>query len=660
MISLYDILEFANGQLFGEPAAQIFTDFCLDPAQAGPNLLFVTLKNDWGDTYRYLEDVINQGVSGILCMRAPECDTTGVSVILVRDTTVAMMMWAQQILGKVGAKTIAVSGSSGKSTTIAAITRVLETRYRVLAGDSNLIDNRLSVPLSLAKIKPEHQFVVMRFGTTQPGEMAAMLQATQPQVGAVMTVDHTHTDYFQSIEQVAAEKKQLLEYLSPNGLAILNYDDDRVRALNSDLRARVATIGVESFGANLMAYNVVVKPEGTGFDLRYGGERYVGRWIPLLGKHQLYSVLAALSVGMQYGISIEDGLRALTKLVPLPGRMNPLGGINDSILIDDTHSATPQATLAALEWLARVRDPRQRVIFILGDMDHLGTQSQVEHRMIGQRVAEIADVLLTEGAEAAAAGRAALDAGMDNRCIYTTYSTQDIVNALLNRYHLTSDDIVLVKGGASMRMEQVVAALMKDSRDMVKLVRQDLPDRVDDLFQPARPSWVEIDTHVIAQNTRAMKDLIGDQVMLMAVVKADAYGHGAVIASQTALLNGADYLAVANVQEAIELRDAGIIAPILILSYTPAYLVRQMIRQDLTVTMYDLDLARAYDRAAREIGGKLRVHVKIDTGIGRLGVMPNDTLTLFRHLYTLQHLEVEGIYTHFPPPIAILITPPNR
>jgi alanine racemase len=647
MINLYDLLEVSNGQLFGEPAAQLFTEFSIDPARVTPNSLYVTLKTDWRDTHRYIEEAIQRGASGVLCLQPPDCDTSGVSVILVRDTVGAMMAWAQFTLGKTGVKVIGVTGSSGKSVAIEAIRRVLSIKHAVHSSAHDAPDNRLSIPMALAHLNPEDQYIVLRLGSTQPGEMSAMLQAAQPQVGVILTIDHTHSSRFEDIEQVAQEHRRMLEYLSPGALAVLNYDDDRVRAMSSQTRARVTTIGVESFGANLMAYNVIAGPNGTGFDLRSGSERYIGRWIPLLGKHQLYSVLAALAVGLNFGVSLEDGLKALTDIAPLPGRMNPLTGLNDSIVIDDSHSATPQSTLAALEWLASARDPNQRVIFVFGGVDHLGSHSQIGHRQIGQHAAEVADVFITDGMEAAAASRAALDKGMDARQIHTSFSIHDTVQALKHQYQLSSHDLILVKGGETTRMERVVQALLKDPQDSIHLVRQSANTGLTEFFQPTRPSWVEVNTEAIAGNVRALKRMIGENAALMAVVKADAYGHGAVITSQTALLNGADYLAVANLQEALELRDAGIGAPILILSYTPVYAVREVIRQNLTITLYDLEMARAYDRAVREMGGKLRVHVKVDTGMGRLGVMPDQTMLLFRHLATMQHIEIEGIYTHF-------------
>jgi alanine racemase len=160
-------------------------------------------------------------------------------------------------------------------------------------------------------------------------------------------------------------------------------------------------------------------------------------------------------------------------------------------------------------------------------------------------------------------------------------------------------------------------------------------------------NWVEIDKAALANNVRQLRQLIGDDVTLMAVVKADGYGHGAVATSITALANGAQALGVASLVEALELREAGIDAPILVLSYTPAHAVRHALRHDITLTLYDLDLARAYNQAAREMRTRLRVHVKIDTGLGRMGVLADEAVAFFRHLTSLPHLDIEGIYTHF-------------
>ncbi|NWF68359.1 MAG: alanine racemase [Chloroflexi bacterium] len=646
MISLYDILEASNGQLFGEPAAQIFTGFCLDSRQCKNAQLYVALRTDRGDTHQYMQEAVQNGALGLLCTTPPEFPTDGISVILVKNTETAMMAWASFILNKFGTQVVGVAGTSGKSVTIDLLARVLAVRYNVHHGESGAYRGRLALPLTLAKLNPDHRMVILELDATQPGEMLEMTQTVRPDVGVLTQTGYAYTDLFSSPEQITNELGVLLEHLQPNSLAVLNLDEPGLAEMAAKTKARVSTVGTQ-FGADLMAYNIILGQTGTGFDVRHKGERFVGRFVPLVGKQHLFNALSALAVGLYYNIPLEDGLRALSAAKPLPGRMNPLVGQNDCMLVDDSYSANPQSALAALEWLREAtRDTQQRTIFVMSDMDHLGDYSKRGHRMIGQKAADFVDMIITEGTDAAVVGRAALDHGIDPKKVVVTYSIEDTI-AALQKCGLTSNDVVLVKGGPSARMELVVKALLKNAADSSQLIRQDFVWESDTTFQPTRPSWLELDMDAMAANVQAIKALIGPEVALMAVVKADAYGHGAVQASSTALLNGADYLAVASMAEALELRDAGITAPILVLSYTPIYAVRQAIRQNITVVLYDMEMARAFDRVARELGGKLRAHVKVDTGMGRLGVAVDEAMAFFRYVVALRHIDVEGIYTHF-------------
>jgi alanine racemase len=653
MISLYDLLDAGNGQLFGEPSSQLFSDFCFDSRRAQPNQLFITLRTDTGDTHAQMADAVERGASGLMCTRPPEFDTDGISVILVKDTQAALMSWTHHVLGKFGTTVVGVCASSGARTVVHAVGSVLASKHAVLMspGTDDLeiagTNAALSLPITLAKLKAEHRFAVLELRAERPGELASMVGAVRPQVGVIARIGDARGEFFDTPDSLAAEYAHLIDYLSPTGLAVLNYDDDRVRDFARRCRAPLTTVGVEGFGADMLAYNVVQSATRTGFDVRYEGQRFVGRWTTLLGKGGLIAALTALAVGARFEVSLDAALRTLTEIEPLPGSMNPLNGINGALVIDDSADADPQSTLDALDWLHAVCDAGQRAIFVLGDMDHLGEHSQRGHRQVGQQAASFVNLLVAEGAEAAAAGRAALDQGMGRKQVHITYSLQDTIARLKEGERLTKDDIILIKGGATARMEFVTRALLLDDSDSAVLPRAGLLANANALMRPLRPTWIEIDLNALAGNVRAVKAHVGDAVTLFAVVKADAYGHGAVAVARTALLNGAEYLAVANIQEAMELRDAGIDAPILVMGYTPEQAVRQAVRQKITITLYDLDLARAFDRAAREAGGTLRCHVKIDTGMGRLGVLASEAVVFFRYLLNLKNLDIEGVYTHF-------------
>ncbi len=160
------------------------------------------------------------------------------------------------------------------------------------------------------------------------------------------------------------------------------------------------------------------------------------------------------------------------------------------------------------------------------------------------------------------------------------------------------------------------------------------------------PSRVEIDLAALGNNVRCIKRLVGD-VGIMAVVKANAYGHGAPQIARAALENGADMLAVANLAEAAQLREAGIHAPVLTLSLVPPRQIQLALDLDARVTVFDYDLAAQYLSALGDDRGKLRIHLKIDTGMHRLGLLPDAALALARTLRAAPAVELEGVYTHF-------------
>ncbi len=165
-------------------------------------------------------------------------------------------------------------------------------------------------------------------------------------------------------------------------------------------------------------------------------------------------------------------------------------------------------------------------------------------------------------------------------------------------------------------------------------------------FVPLRPSWVEVNLGAIEHNARRLAQIAGD-AELMAMVKANAYGHGAVEVSRAALRGGAKWLGVYAIGEGVELRHAGITAPLLVVGPTQPGWARAGVEHDLTLTIFSMDAARAISDAARELNVRARVHVKVDTGMARLGVVPDQALDFARAVQALPNVEIEGVFTHF-------------
>lgn len=646
MINLYELLEASSGQLFGEPSAQLFEDFSFEASIARPNHLYVATSATVTGTQRFIRQAIDNGASGIICEHPPELDTHGISVVLVRNVVSALLSWSQFILGKYGTRVIGVAGAAGKSVAVDAIGMVLAERFPVYVN-SSMPPGRIGIPMAIAKLKPYHKFAVLKLSPVNVGDMSAMVQSTQPVAGILTTIGEGRSKNFDTIEQFAEEVSQLVEYLAPSALAVLNYDDDLIRSMLSKIRADVNTLGIASYGADMIAHNLRASFEKTTFDLRFGDQRFNEQYLAILGNYHLYSIMAALCIGLRYDIALETSLSVLSQMQPLPGRLNRMVGKGNSTLIDDTYSANSQSAVSVLKWLEAVKDETNRVFFVFGEMGGVTGANTSGYRAIGTHAATIADVFIAQGINAEIAARSAIDNGMSSDHVFMTSNHSDTVSILEQVYQLDDHDVLLIKGGPSARMETVVRAMLRDKADERALLTRESLNWIQPTQMPSRLTWIELDYEAMAGNVQALKQIIGDDVTLMAIVKSDAYGHGAVLAARTALQNGANYLGVSSINEAIELRGASIEAPILILNYTPPHMVSQAFNLNVTLTVFDLETARAYNMLAREQGHVLRVHLKTDTGMGRLGVLADETVALCRHVLALSNLDLEGIYTHF-------------
>jgi alanine racemase len=160
-------------------------------------------------------------------------------------------------------------------------------------------------------------------------------------------------------------------------------------------------------------------------------------------------------------------------------------------------------------------------------------------------------------------------------------------------------------------------------------------------------TYAEISLEAIKHNIAAIKKFLAQGVRFMAVVKANAYGHGAVAVARAAGEAGADYLGVANLKEALELREAGILSPILILTESPTSVADEVIQHGLTQTIYSFSEAKALSDEAQKRHKPARIHVKIDTGMGRVGIAPSDAIAFMTKVSSLPGLELEGVFTHF-------------
>jgi alanine racemase len=640
MIRLDEFLAATGGRVLGPARAQVFANFAYDSRIVVPGELFLAIVTETGDGHDYIAEACRAGATGIVCQWPQVEVPEGVTCIQVENTQQALSDYARYILAQRGIEVVGITGSVGKTSTKEAVAAVL-AQARPAFRSQGSFNGRFGLPVALGRLEEGQDLAVLEMACDGLDEIRHLADITRPRVGVVTRVGHSHLHYFGTPDVIAREKGRLVEALPADGLAVLNYDDRRVRAMAGRTVARVVTYGLDP-AADVWGDAVQVSLDGTTLDVHVGDETVRLR-IALIGAQHAYTILAAVAVGRAYGLDWDSIARGLEAVRPMPGRTRLLRGAGGSYLLDDSYNAGPESALAALETLRTL--PAGRRIVALGDMVQLGDYAEAGHRQVGRRIAEVADGLVTLGDLARIAADEALAAGMAADRVRVTYTAEDATRALESM--LQTGDMILLKGSAEARLEYVTRELMAEPERAEELLpRQHRGWAQVRLMRPGRPTWVDIDLAAIAGNVRQMVRRVGPDVEVMAVLKADGYGHGAVKTARTALNNGATWLGVACLGEAVDLRQAGIDAPILILGFTPAWQAREAVLHDVTMALFSPEVAEALSRAAIDLGRVARVHVKVDTGMGRLGLMPDEVLPFMRQVASLESLEVDGIFTH--------------
>ncbi|HTX92023.1 MAG TPA: UDP-N-acetylmuramoyl-tripeptide--D-alanyl-D-alanine ligase [Anaerolineales bacterium] len=467
MLTLADVIE-ALTNLRPAQVNTVITEAAVDSRQVIPGGLFVALPGERVDGHDYVADAFRRGASFALVQRpATENYRTldlrgGSSVtipfqaeapicLMVENTLLALQQIARFWRRKLDLRVVGITGSVGKSTTKEVVFEVLDQRYRTLKNPGNM-NNEIGLPLTILRLGSGYQRAVLEMGFYVPGEIALLCDIAQPQIGVVTNIGTVHAERAGSQEAIFRGKSELVQALPPDGVAVLNLDDPWVAKMAENTRARIFFYGLDTT-ADLWADGVEgLGLEGIRFRLHYRSET-LHVHIPLIGQHSVHTALRAAAVGLVDGLTwqeILDGLRqGHTQL-----RLTAVRSESGALLLDDTYNASPESMLAALNLLAELDG---RKVAVLGDMLELGPYEKQGHELVGIRVAEVAETLVTVGTLGHLIAAAARRAGMQSGKINEFEATDEAIEHL--RRSLTDKDVVLVKGSHGIRMDRIVAAL---------------------------------------------------------------------------------------------------------------------------------------------------------------------------------------------------------
>lgn len=483
---LYGVQGRATRQMPAVPARwqQVsFTEAVTDSRAAGGGGLFVALAGERTDGHRFLADVAGRGAAGALVSAAtveahPEwlpteracalvnpatADGLGEApegsflLIAVDDPLMALQRLAVYHRRQLTPTVVGITGSVGKTTTKEVVAAVLARRFRTLKSQRSF-NTDVTVPATLLNLTPADEVAVLEMGMWAAGEIRFLADLARPHIGIVTNVGPSHLERMRTLDAIANAKAELVESLPADGTAILNYDDERVRAMAGRTRARVLFYGLDP-RADLYADEVASHGlDGISFRAHYQGDALPLR-LPMLGRHSVYTALAAAAAGLCLGLRWDEIVAGLESDAAQP-RIRTVATDSGATLIDDSYNAAPVSTLAALDVLA---DTAGRRVAVLGDMLELGAYAEEGHRAVGRRAAAIADLLVTVGPRAGWIADAALASAMPAERVRRTASIDEALPLL--RGLLRRGDYVLVKGSRGVALDQIVSALQRRAEE---------------------------------------------------------------------------------------------------------------------------------------------------------------------------------------------------
>ncbi|MHB1392280.1 MAG: UDP-N-acetylmuramoyl-tripeptide--D-alanyl-D-alanine ligase [Clostridia bacterium] len=451
-LSIGEIVASAQGTLSNSGRDFLVSGVSIDSRRINPGDMFIALKGESFDGHDFIAKAVENGAAVVVTEKP--LNELGIPYILVRDTLKALQDIARYYRGKFQIPFVAVTGSSGKTTTKDMIASVLSQKFNVLKTEGNF-NNAIGLPLTLLKLQYSHEIAILEMGMNSPGEISLLSDIVRQDIGVISNVGNAHIEKLGSKENILKAKLEIYDYFDKHNTAVINGDNAMLADFSSE-KYRVVRYGMDQSN-DLYAFGIMEKgEEGIDFSVNMEGAA-VSFTVLLPGMHNVYNALSAIAVARLFGMKAEDIRKGLLSFKPSKMRMdiiNTKGGVK---IINDAYNANPESLKAAIDVLQSLKSGG-RSVCITGDMLELGDVSEEEHYNIGAYAAAIGvDIIAAVGNFSEAVKRGAEASGMDSKNIYAFPVKKEA--ALLMDKIIKPGDVVLVKGSRAIKMEYIVDLL---------------------------------------------------------------------------------------------------------------------------------------------------------------------------------------------------------
>lgn len=610
---LSKIANIVNGKLYGTDC--IISNVFIDSRNSVNNSsLFFALVGERHNGHQYISDLCKQGIQAFVVSQLPINyeKYTNVGFVLVNNTLDALQQFASKHLQQFSCPVIGITGSNGKTIVKEWIAQLLQGEKKIVRSPKSY-NSQVGVPLSVLLTQSDDELAVFEAGISKPGEMARLEKIIHPAIGIITNIGEAHQENFLNINEKLEEKlklfthSQTLIYCSDSALI-----DLKIKALYDKLT--LFTWG-EIGNPTLKIEKKVNRITSTDVFLRYNDSSFTVS-IPFSDVASIENALHSISLLLLLGYSLDYITEKIQLLTPIAMRLELKEGVNNCTIINDSYNSDINSLTIALDFLSGLSQHNHKTL-ILSDILQSGKD---EATLYNEVVALVRDKKVTRliGIGPSLAKYAHL---FDVEKEFFIDTDEFLRNLKREKF---SNESILLKGSRSFKFERISRVLEKKIHETV----------------------LEVNLNALVDNLNHFKAMLKPTTKIMAMVKAFSYGSGSYEIASLLQFNKVDYLAVAFADEGVALREAGISMPIIVLNAEPGSF-DTMINYQLEPEIYSTSSLKHFaDLVARKGIMQYPIHIKLDTGMHRLGFIEHDISNLIVLLKQSNQVKISSIFTH--------------
>ena len=617
--SLQKISEIVNGKLVGEANGEV-SDLLIDSRHlVDPHqTLFFALKSNRNDGHRYIDDLYEKGVRAFVVSQLPESIHPDAAFVVVPDTLKALQMLAAYHRQQFDIPVIGITGSNGKTIVKEWLYQMLSPNYNIVRSPKSY-NSQVGVPLSVWQMNQTNTLGIFEAGISEPDEMMSLQDIIRPTIGVFTNIGQAHDENFINRVQKAGEKLNLFTK-TKQLVYCMDYSDIQQVVIRSGLSSKVKlfTWSRKFEEADLFVKEITKSEKTAAISCIYHGENLVFT-IPFADKASVENAIHCIAVGLLLQMKSDVIQERLKSLVSIAMRLEIKAGVNNCTIINDYYNSDINSLAIALDVMRHQHQHRHHTV-ILSDILQSG-RNEVD------LYTEIAQLLKNKGVDTLIGIGEALTR-QSNKFEMETYFYKNVPDFLAQfPFSKFNNQTILLKGARAFEFEQIGMELQEKAHETV----------------------LEINFNHLVSNLNHFRSKIKPETKLMVMVKAFGYGSGNLEVSNILQFHNVDYLTVAFADEGVELRRAGINLPIMVMS-PEVNSYDNIIKYHLEPEVFSFRnlsfIEKAMENLALPEAHPLNVHIKLDTGMHRLGFAKDELPELIRRIQANSMLNVKSVFSH--------------